>query len=249
VARSRNIKPGIYHNEVLVTLPFETRYMFAGLACFADREGRLEDKPSKIKMQMFPCDHVDVNAMLNQLSECGFIERYTVDHHQYIQIVNFKKHQNPHKAEQESEIPAPCKHGANTVQVHDLHGSNRADSLNPLTDSLNPSKSDAPRKRGCRIPEGWEPSDELKAWTLTERPGIGLQQTIENFTDYWKAKTGQSATKLDWDATWRNWIRNANGNATQHRTGKTTVQQRDERNRAAYENAEQYVRDGRDHVI
>ncbi|MEJ4100898.1 hypothetical protein V5S96_11100 [Corynebacterium mastitidis] len=29
------------------------------------------------------------------------------------------------------------------------------------------------------------------------------------FADYWAAATGQKATKLDWDATWRNWMRRA----------------------------------------
>jgi hypothetical protein len=30
----------------------------------------------------------------------------------------------------------------------------------------------------------------------------------EQFRDYWSAKAGSGATKLDWQATWRNWVRN-----------------------------------------
>jgi len=33
----------------------------------------------------------------------------------------------------------------------------------------------------------------------------GRRET-EKFRNYWRAKTGQSATKLDWEATWRNWM-------------------------------------------
>jgi hypothetical protein len=31
----------------------------------------------------------------------------------------------------------------------------------------------------------------------------------EKFKDYWIAKGGREACKLDWEATWRNWCRNA----------------------------------------
>ena len=32
---------------------------------------------------------------------------------------------------------------------------------------------------------------------------------FDKFRDYWNAKAGKDATKLDWPATWRNWLRNA----------------------------------------
>lgn len=31
----------------------------------------------------------------------------------------------------------------------------------------------------------------------------------DKFRDYWTAKAGKDAAKLDWLATWRNWCRNA----------------------------------------
>ncbi|MBU8921819.1 MAG: HNH endonuclease [Bacteroidales bacterium] len=110
MARSRNIKPGLYKNEYLVELPFETRLMFAGLPCFADREGRLEDRPMKIKMEMFPADNLNVDEMLSALESKGFIQRYESDGIRYIQILNFIKHQNPHHKEIASCIPAPDGH-------------------------------------------------------------------------------------------------------------------------------------------
>lgn len=66
-----------------------------------------------------------------------------------------------------------------------------------------------PQKRGSRLPTDWQPSDELRAWAIRERPDIpDIKRTIDSFTDYWRAKTGASACKLDWDATFRNWVRN-----------------------------------------
>lgn len=81
MARSRNIKPGFFTNEQLVALPFSTRLLFVGLWTLADRDGRLEDRPLKIKMQVFPGDAVDVEAGLCELAtgDDPFIERYEAD--------------------------------------------------------------------------------------------------------------------------------------------------------------------------
>jgi hypothetical protein len=138
MARARNIKPGFFANEELVELEFSTRLLFIGLWTIADREGRLEDKPKRIKMALFPADNLDVDQALTDLEQHGFILRYEVEGTQYIQILAFSKHQNPHKDEKKSVIPAPCEHHASTVQEHGKHSFNPADSLIP--DSLIPEK-------------------------------------------------------------------------------------------------------------
>ena len=71
MARARNIKPGFFTNPELAELPFETRLLFAGLWTVADKKGRLEDRPKKIKMQVFPADTVDIDTMLEQLHKAG----------------------------------------------------------------------------------------------------------------------------------------------------------------------------------
>jgi hypothetical protein len=67
MARARNIKPSFFTNEELVELPFSTRLLFIGLWTLADREGRLEDRPKRIKMAIFPADNIDVDAALGEL--------------------------------------------------------------------------------------------------------------------------------------------------------------------------------------
>lgn len=105
--RARNIKPAFFSNEDLVELPFAARLLFIGLWTLADKKGRLEDRPKKIKMELLPCDDVDVDDMLSQLESYGFLHRYLTEGKRYIQITNFEKHQSPHKTEKESSIPAP----------------------------------------------------------------------------------------------------------------------------------------------
>lgn len=125
MARSRNIKPTFFSNEFLGDLDPLARLLFAGLWCQADREGRLQDRPKRLKIDVLPYDDCDVDQLLNDLAESkgDFIKRYTVDGNKYIQINNFLKHQNPHKKEATSIIPeyksilVPYEHSVSTIQT------------------------------------------------------------------------------------------------------------------------------------
>lgn len=107
MARRRFLHPGFFHDECLVTLEPIVRLLFAGLWCLADRDGRLEDRPIRIKMQLFPVDHVDVDAALTALADGGLVTRYTCDGRPYLQIRNFLRYQTPHPNERGSGIPGP----------------------------------------------------------------------------------------------------------------------------------------------
>lgn len=109
MARSRNIKPGFFVNADLVELPALTRLLFIGLWTLADREGRLEDRPSQIKMQVLPGDDINTGLALDSLHAKKFITRYSIEGKAYIQINKFKKHQNPHIKEPASIIPPPME--------------------------------------------------------------------------------------------------------------------------------------------
>lgn len=139
MARSRNIKPALFRNEILgVADPLYT-LLFQSLWLIADRDGRLEDRPLRIKVDTFPYrDGIDVDAMLTWLHEKGFIIRYTFRENRYIQICNFAKHQNPHKNEAKSEIPEysnGCTTSEKIGTTSEKIGSDPADSLNLIPDS------------------------------------------------------------------------------------------------------------------
>ena len=145
--RARNLKPGFFKNEVLAELDPLGRLLFVGLWCLADREGRLEDRPKRIKAEVLPYDSCDVNKFLSELAEFGFILRYKANGQNYIQIANFTKHQSPHIKEAASTIPAPGQHQTCTRLAPDLHQTSPSDSLNPDVlnpDVLNPERSTPP---------------------------------------------------------------------------------------------------------
>ena len=77
-------------------------------------------------------------------------------------------------------------------------------------------------KRGSRLSPDWFLPMEWGEWAVSQGldPGT-IRSEADRFRDYWCAKPGQHGVKLDWQATWRNWIRsakdrgNANRNARQ----------------------------------
>ncbi len=75
----------------------------------------------------------------------------------------------------------------------------------PLTNNHKPNKEN---KKGSRLSQDWFLSKSMGEWATQERPDIDVRQVAEQFKDYWIAQPGQKGVKLDWDATWRNWVRN-----------------------------------------
>lgn len=66
-------------------------------------------------------------------------------------------------------------------------------------------------KRGSRLPESWVPKTETIEAICTEL-GVTQEPLVQEhrrFCDYWYGVAGQRGVKLDWDATWRNWMRKA----------------------------------------
>ena len=201
MARSRNIKPALFNNEILgVSDPLYT-LLFQSLWLIADREGRLEDRPLRIKVEAFPYrENINVDAMLQWLTEKGFIIRYAYGENRYIQVVNFAKHQNPHKNEKESLIP---KFNNDLEQAPIL--SEQApilseavglipDSFNMIPDSFNSQNAKeekketkesnlyvAPTRRTFEMFVGWNPEPQTWANKLS-----ASQHRVkpEQFTDY-----------------------------------------------------------------
>lgn len=84
----------------------------------------------------------------------------------------------------------------------------------PITNNQEPEEKEKereapPRKRGSRLPTDWVLPDDLAAWAKAERPDLDIRMEADRFRDYWAAKPGKDGVKLDWPATWRNWVRNA----------------------------------------
>jgi uncharacterized protein YdaU (DUF1376 family) len=95
------------------------------------------------------------------------------------------------------------KKDANALQTQSE--SNATHNTLPITQDTKPIKEN---KKGSRLSQDWFLTKSMGEWASQERPDIDVRQVAEQFKDYWIAQPGQKGVKLDWDATWRNWVRN-----------------------------------------
>jgi uncharacterized protein YdaU (DUF1376 family) len=76
----------------------------------------------------------------------------------------------------------------------------------PLTKNHSIEVAKAPKakrlEKDLELPKDWE--DFCKSTRADLKP----QEVFDQFKDYWVSVGGQKGTKLDWTATWRNWVRN-----------------------------------------
>lgn len=63
---------------------------------------------------------------------------------------------------------------------------------------------------GKRLANDFHFPKEWEEFCQETRPELHPTQTFDKFKDYWIAQAGQKGVKLDWFATWRNWVRNTN---------------------------------------
>jgi len=235
MARARNIKPGIFKNELLGVADPLLTILFESLWCLADREGRLEDRPLRIKAETFPYrDNLDINGYLTELQRLGFIWRYSVAEQRYIQVIKFKEHQSPHSTEKASTIPArPENYSEKTdscsitvispLNDDGLTQAKRPDLLIPDSlniDSLIPDLPhvdaqqagvEAKAKRKCRLPDDFKLTAEritsaVEYWQTKNRPDL---IPLDEFTKFINYHRSNGKPMLDWDACWRTWYANA----------------------------------------
>jgi hypothetical protein len=63
---------------------------------------------------------------------------------------------------------------------------------------------------GKRLASDFSFPKEWEDFCQQTRPELSPVKTFDQFKDYWIAQAGQKGVKLDWFATWRNWVRSTN---------------------------------------
>lgn len=85
----------------------------------------------------------------------------------------------------------------------------RPDPLITIGGASNEAAPPKQEKRGTRIKPDWMPPQNAIETLRAEYPALDLKAEHQSFVDYWLAKPGQQALKVDWAATWRRWMRKA----------------------------------------
>ena len=107
MARTRSIKPSFFKNEFLAECEPMARLLFIGLWTLADRDGRLELRPMRIKAELFPYENCDIGGLLQQLADRGFVRPYESGDRKVLEIPKFGEHQRCHPDERAEGLPPP----------------------------------------------------------------------------------------------------------------------------------------------
>lgn len=147
-----------------------------------------------------------------------------------------------------------CKRNADAMQSHSLGGATSIDenassikndaTQDPLhttqdprpktQDQLPTTEKSKSLARATRLTAEWMLPKSYGEWALHEKPlwtADDVRKVADIFRDHWCAASGKGAAKLDWFATWRNWIRKE-PDAPRRGSGAflTPQQQRDQNN-------------------
>ena len=218
MARIRTIKPEFFTSEDIVSLSPYARLLYIALWCEADKEGRMAWKPRTFKMRYLPADDVAIDALCSEIIEAGLVKLYG-DGYAYIPAFHAHQHINPR--ESASQIPEPPESDAQATRkprVVDASGTREARDSDAQAgregkgkEVLDAAQGAAPT-RGYRLPNDWVLPKPWGDWALEEfktwTPDV-VRVEADKFRDFWCAKAGREAVKVDWLATWRNWCRNA----------------------------------------
>lgn len=85
-----------------------------------------------------------------------------------------------------------------------------ANAVSPIDTSLKKVSRQSSNRasRGTRIDPDWKPSAIEEQFAIGEGFSMmELTREAARFRDYWKGRAGSGGVKLDWKATWQNWIR------------------------------------------
>lgn len=212
MARIRTIKPEFFTSEDIVQLSPFARLLYIALWCEADRAGRMQWKPRTFKMRYFPADDIDIDATCKEILAAGLVKLYGEG---LAYIPRFDTHQHINPRETASILPDP--HAPITRAARVGHASGR-DSDETVThreegkgkEGVEDASPPAPSQLGSRLAKDWTLPTEWLAWALQEQPTWTPEhagKVAASFRDYWIAKPGKDGRKIEWEATWRNWVR------------------------------------------
>lgn len=194
------------------------KLLLIALANYADEHGCCY--PSQRRLSADTClSDRRVRALLAALEERGFLdraERTRADGSRGTDLIRL-------------HLPAQISGGAEMVsggvRKSFPGGAEMVSGLTTFEPSVEPSiepieaQAPAPKadaRLGTRLPEDWFPSQldiDGSAFMTAE----ARERELEKFRDYWRAVPGAKGRKLDWDATWRNWLRRAEENQPRFR--------------------------------
>ena len=75
--------------------------------------------------------------------------------------------------------------------------------------NVSSKKNASSKSKGTRLPDDWRLPKSWGEWAVKTEglPEGDVRREADSFRDYWRGVSGSKGVKLDWQATWRNWVR------------------------------------------
>ena len=100
-------------------------------------------------------------------------------------------------------------HWLNHEDIDAISSRYQDDAPETETETETERKKETEKKQAAsRLPQDWKATDRMVLFCENERPDLDVKEIEATFRDYWIAQPGQKGRKADWEATWRNWVRN-----------------------------------------
>jgi hypothetical protein len=123
-----------------------------------------------------------------------------------VTVITIRKYNEYQGGAKQSGTPENEKAG----QHRDSSGTNENKGLIPEVSKKEEAKASSKKARGSRLSADWFLPMDWGQWAVSEgMTEADIRAESEKFKDYWMARAGPTAAKLDWQATWRNWVRTA----------------------------------------
>ena len=210
MARIRTIKPEFPQSESMGRVSRDARLCFIMLWTVADDAGRLRGNSRMLASLLYPYDD-DAKRLIDkwmaELEAEHCIQRYIANGDSYVQIVSWLEHQ---KIDKPSKSKFPEFQPSDGVREDSRGFSESSTTVREVSseDQRKGMEGKGEELRASRLPADWVLPNEWAQWAKSERPDLDPTVTASGFADYWHSKAGKDARKTDWQATWRNWVRN-----------------------------------------
>lgn len=230
---SRLIREGILTSDRVNALSPEAEVFYRRLMSKVDDHGLFDARPDVLISALYPLRRgTTENTCLQMLAECiksKLLQVYEIDGKRFLQMFDTRW-----KVRSEPKFPPPVN-GVSVISCEQLFTTVPLDvvldvgvvvnvgvvkdlapppALPPSVLEVFPDKPtttpvtriNTPSSKGRRLDIEQLPS-EWRVWALAERPDLDPVKTFDSFRDFWIARPGAAGLKLDWLATWRNWVR------------------------------------------
>lgn len=214
---NRIIREDILTSEAVDQLDPAAEVFYRRLMSKVDDHGLYDARLAILKSHLYPLRHdrvreADITRWMAACQKAGLIVLYHHDGKPYLQMMKTKW-----KARSEPRYPLPA--AANNCAQLQTTAPLVVDVVVGVVEDVeekpaSPTAQPDPVARektaqGTRLPAGWTLPEDWAAWARGERSDLDVTKQAASFADYWWAKPGKDGRKVNWEATWRNWIRNA----------------------------------------